>query len=222
MPEHPTDEFDRAVYFDCDGTLVEHDRPYGRLVRDAARREGVPGGARERFVEAYGPAFFEAFEAFDPAPIRTAVTAALDEAGVGDAVDGDGVADAIRDLDVEATVLRPDATAAVSAAAECGGVGVLTNGVTDLQRRKLVRHDLFERLDAYVPSYEIGSHKPSPAIFAAARQQLPAASHAYVGDDRESDVEPACEADFRAIHVGDEGETSLAAVARSPPLSQGR
>jgi len=213
VSDDPSARADRAVYFDCDGTLVDHDRPYGELVREAARRGGVPDDARAAFADAYGPAFFAAFEAFDPAPIRTGAERALDEAGAD--ADAPAVADAIRTLEVEATVARPGAATALTAAAEAGPIGVLTDGLVDLQRRKLAAVGLFDALDAYVPSYEVGAHKPAERIFETARRRLPAVAHVHVGVDAEIDVAGARAAGFRAIHVGADGETDLEAVAAS-------
>lgn len=72
-----------------------------------------------------------------------------------------------------------------------------------VQRDKLRRHDLLERLDAVVVSYEVGAHKPDPEVFERARDRIDADRYAMVGDDYESDVAPAQELGFEGIHVDD-------------------
>ena len=197
-----------AVVLDCDGTLVVRDRPYDRLLRDAAAAAGLPEPAREAFAAAYDDAFFEAFDSFADDPVREGVVAGLDDVpeSARSAVDPDALAAAVRDHDVAATEPRSGARAAVERLAAAGPVGVLTNGEADQQRRKLRRHGLCDPLDAYVPSYEVGAHKPSPATFAAAAERLPARRHVYVGDDPEADVEGARAAGWDAVHVREDDD----------------
>jgi putative hydrolase of the HAD superfamily len=69
-------------------------------------------------------------------------------------------------------------------------VGVLTNGLSELQRRKLRRIGLEDAFDAVAISQEIGAWKPDPRAFAAAVTMLglQPAEVAMVGDHLENDV----------------------------------
>ncbi len=80
-------------------------------------------------------------------------------------------------------------------------VGVLTNGPSEFQRRKLEVSGLEAELDAIAISAEIGLAKPAAAAFAAALERLgtTAKETAMVGDSLPSDVEGAIGAGLAAV-----------------------
>jgi putative hydrolase of the HAD superfamily len=80
-------------------------------------------------------------------------------------------------------------------------VGVLTNGPSELQRRKLRRAGLEDEFDAVAISQEIGAAKPDRAAFDAALDLLGTAPEetAMVGDDLENDIAGALAAGFGAV-----------------------
>jgi putative hydrolase of the HAD superfamily len=80
-------------------------------------------------------------------------------------------------------------------------VGVLTNGPSDLQRRKLRGSGLLEEFDAVAISGELGFHKPDPRAFERALELLGtrADETAMVGDDLENDIAGALGAGFAAV-----------------------
>jgi putative hydrolase of the HAD superfamily len=207
----------RAAYFDCDGTLLTLDCSYDDLFQracDAANVDPDPD-----LQAAYGEAFFAAFQSFDADPYRAGMAAAV-EAGDLDASPS-ALRDAYVDAEVEASTPAGGAEAAIDAFdGPDTALGILTNGVTDVQRRKLETAGLFERFEAYLPSYSVEAHKPDPAIFAAARDRIDADEYVYVGDSLEHDVQPAREAGFLAIHVDGEGEAGTVAVDGLDTLSR--
>ena len=79
-------------------------------------------------------------------------------------------------------------------------VGVLTNGLAWLQRRKLRRIGLEDAFDAVAISQEIGAWKPDPRAFAAAvaMLRLRPSEVAMVGDHLENDVAGALAAGLAA------------------------
>jgi putative hydrolase of the HAD superfamily len=98
----------------------------------------------------------------------------------------------------------PGALEAVVRASERGfRVGVLTNGVPDIQRLKLAQTGLEGTLDAVVVSGEIGTGKPDPAIFRHTLDALgaPAAETLMIGDSWERDVLGAVEVGIRPVWV---------------------
>lgn len=207
----------RAVYFDCDGTLLTLDCSYDDLFQracDAATVDPDPD-----LQAAYGEAFFAAFQSFEPDPYRAGMAAAV-EAGDLD-TDPSALRDAYVDAEVEASTPADGARAAIETFDDPDTeLGILTNGVADVQRRKLETAGLLDRFDAFLPSYEIEAHKPDPAIFAAARDRLAADEYVYVGDSLEHDVQPAREAGFLAVHVDGEGEPGTVAVDGLDTLSR--
>lgn len=87
--------------------------------------------------------------------------------------------------------LYPGALDVVRALAERGPIALVTNAISQIQRRRIERVGLAEHLDAVVISSEVGVSKPSPAIFDHAFDQLgpldPTAT-LMVGDSLTSDM----------------------------------
>lgn len=207
----------RAVYFDCDGTLLTLDCSYDALFEAACDAVGVDATAEAQ--AAYGEAFFAAFEEFEPDPYRAGMAAAVEAEGLD--ADPEALAAAYVDAEVAESTPADGARDALEAFDGAdAALGVLTNGVTSVQRRKLEAAGLFDRFDAYLPSYEVGAHKPDPEIFAAARERLDAAAYVYVGDSLEHDARPARDAGFLAVHVDAEGEPGVVGVDGLDTLSR--
>jgi len=185
-----------AVWFDLDGTLLHLERPYGQLLEETF--EARLGYSSNRLVERYSDRFFEALSSCEPEPYRRGMAAALDP--VEDAPAPARVVDELIERELEATALAPGVEAVLDAFAD-RPLGVLTNGVPDLQRAKLERHGVADRFAAVVASNGVGAVKPDPAIFEAARERIDADRHVMVGDDYEGDVEGAREAGFEAVHL---------------------
>ncbi|AGN01730.1 HAD-superfamily hydrolase [Salinarchaeum sp. Harcht-Bsk1] len=198
-----------AVWFDLDGTLLQHERTFDAFVRDALVASGVvnpPEQAHDVFAER----IFGALERCEDDPIERAFEAV--DAQLGIDVDTAAAADAYREIEVDGTTLADGARETIDAAAErAAAVGVLSNGEGDLQRAKLDAHDLADAFDAVVISNEVGARKPDPEIFATAADRLSAngvdaAEHVFVADEYETDIGPAEQAGWSAIHVrNDEG-----------------
>ncbi|WP_284012904.1 HAD family hydrolase [Halobaculum litoreum] len=202
-----------AWFFDCDGTLVEFTAPYDEIFCDTCAAVGVARDDARSLFESYNDAFFDAFGAFHPEPYREGMAGALAAAGLDVDVDAASLAASLCETEAAATTVREGTRATLDALADDGvALGVLTNGVAAQQRRKLTRHGLFDLFDAYVPSYEVGAHKPDPEPFAVARDRLPADEHVYVGDSRDHDVVPAREAGFRAVHVDHDADPGVVTV----------
>ena len=87
--------------------------------------------------------------------------------------------------------LYPGAREMLDAVAGVARLGLVTNGLSDIQRARLERLDIARYFDAIVISGEVGSSKPHAAIFDIAFQQLgmPAKETALmVGDSLSSDI----------------------------------
>lgn len=185
-----------AVWFDLDGTLVRLERPYGQLLEETF--EARIGYSSDRLTERYSERFFAALSGTEPDPYLRGMEAALDP--VEDAPAASRVVAELIERELAATALAPGVEAVLTALAD-RPLGVLSNGVPDLQRAKLERHGIDDRFAAVVTSNGVGAVKPDPAIFDAARDRIDADRHVMVGDDREGDVEGAREAGFEAVHL---------------------
>ena len=96
----------------------------------------------------------------------------------------------------------PDAVSTLRALRALGiRVGVLTNGPSDVQRRKLDVSGLGPELDAITVSGEIGVAKPDPEAFRIALERLGTTGEetAMVGDSLENDVIGGLAAGLRAV-----------------------
>ena len=171
-----------AIVFDLDGTLLDFDREYRDVLASAIA--DVRGDAPEAWLEAYDEAFFEAFAAFEPEPVRRAF------ARIDDCPDPAPYARALRDREIAASSPPENARADLERLAREFDLGVLTNGVRDWQLEKLRAHDLEAYFDAIVASYEIGAHKPAAAPYRALEERLPADGYVMVGD-RDADIDGA-------------------------------
>ena len=199
----------RGILFDLDDTLADssgvEETVWEHVVEAIA--EHVPGvdraGLRDRYLdvleEQYAPLAagridFLTFR-------RNRLAAALDPWGdVSDELferyvrEKERIADEMRPF--------PDAIATVRALRAQGiKVGVLTNGPSDFQRRKLEVSGLGPELDAIAISGELGVAKPEREAFELALALLgtTAGETAMVGDSLENDVAGAIAAGLAAV-----------------------
>jgi putative hydrolase of the HAD superfamily len=99
-------------------------------------------------------------------------------------------------------------------------LAIVTNGIPDVQREKLVRTGLVERFEAVVISGELGCGKPDRRIYDETLRQLglPAGACVMVGDNVRRDVAGAQDAGIRAVWIAagrplpEEGVTPFLAV----------
>ena len=97
--------------------------------------------------------------------------------------------------------LVPDARRVVVELARRLRVGIVTNGIPELQRRKLAALEVDSELEHVVVSGALGFGKPDPRIFQHALRlfQAPARACLMVGNSLEHDVAGACAAGIRAV-----------------------
>ncbi|MGH8311185.1 MAG: HAD family hydrolase [Steroidobacteraceae bacterium] len=103
-------------------------------------------------------------------------------------------------------------------------IGIVTNGMSHVQARKIHALGLDELVDTIVYATDFGPGKPDPEPFleAARRLNLPVSQSVFVGDDPRCDIAGAMRAGMRAIYLqheesdqdvdADATVTSLAAV----------
>jgi putative hydrolase of the HAD superfamily len=82
-------------------------------------------------------------------------------------------------------------------------LGIVTNGYTAMQRRKIRHHGLTSKLDFVLISEEAGVHKPDKAIFdlALARVEARPGRSLFVGDTPGADIDGARNAGLNAALV---------------------
>ena len=192
-----------AVFFDLDGTLLEFTEPYREVIE--ATLHACLGRSTPTLVETYNETFYEAFVATEPEPYRHGMRAVRAEAESDVALEA--LVAELCEREVAMTAVNDGARTLIESLAERHHLGVITNGVPEWQRAKLAHHDLLERFEAVVTSYEAGAHKPDPAPFELARERVDADTYVMIGDDYEADMEGAKRAGFVPVHLDPEATT---------------
>lgn len=103
----------------------------------------------------------------------------------------------------------PDAIPTLTALAARGyALAVLTNGHTEQQRNKLAAIGVLDLMDHVLATSELPAFKPDPRAFGAlcAALALDAAEVAYVGDDVRADAIGARDAGLHSIHLDRSGQ----------------
>lgn len=82
-------------------------------------------------------------------------------------------------------------------------LGLITNGESAMQRRKIAAIGVAPLLDAIVISSEVGFRKPDPRIFSLALERLGCAPHDawFVGDHPDQDIRGAAAAGLRSFWI---------------------
>ena len=96
-------------------------------------------------------------------------------------------------------------------------VGIVTNGPSIMQRKKLDICNFYDLLDTVIVSGEFGVHKPDPSIFLEGARQLGLKPEevAFVGDTFGTDIIGAYRAGLKPVWIfSDERRTAQAEVVR--------
>lgn len=183
----------RTILFDLDHTLLDSDASSEHAFRAALAHAGITVDGRhvDRFAE-INLGLWDRVEAGELSPndVRTirferlfsTMDIAADPTSVGD--------EYVRCLGAFGD-LYPGTTDALDRLTRHATLGIVTNGIGDVQRARIGRLRLDRWFDAFVISGEVGIAKPDPAIFDLAFAELgePARSTALmVGDSLTSDM----------------------------------
>ncbi|RCG28987.1 HAD family hydrolase [Sphaerisporangium album] len=218
----------RALLFDLDGTLIDHDAAASlALAETLATTPDVPSDlnrehAARRWTELERHAMdrYAAGELTFPGQRRLRIVSLAAELGLGawDDTRADvWFATYLRHYEA-AWRLFPDVRPMLDTLIERQPhvrLGVLTNGDSEQQRHKLRAVGLAADLPHVIISSEVGAAKPSPVIFerAADLLGLPPGRIAYVGDRLRTDALAATKAGMHGIWLTRHGEPA------PPPVS---
>ena len=219
----------RAVLFDLDGTLVDHESAAATALTRALRtiteiREVDLTWARRRWRELEKQVFAEYLSGRVTfvQQRRLRVTGLVNDLGLGgwDETRTDAwFTTYLRHYEAAWRVYDDvvPALAALAADNPRMRLGVLTNGDADQQRQKLRYVGLSAQFPRVITSSEIGSAKPDARIFheGCAQLNLPPAEVAYVGDNLETDAVAAMHAGLFGIWLN---RTNRAAQVSQPTV----
>ncbi len=198
-----------AVLFDLDGTLIEHRRDIRDLCRetfDAFAQELAPV-TQEKFWETFWPKNHDTWYMMVDGVLSGDVARLYSFVNTLRALKADEHL-AARMLDdwerriIGATHLFDDALSTIERLRSVGlRLGIVTNGYTAMQSRKIHEHRLATLVDFVLISEEAGVHKPEKAIFdlALGKAEATAQQSLFVGDTPASDIDGARNAGLHAV-----------------------
>jgi putative hydrolase of the HAD superfamily len=214
----------RAVLLDLDETLIPEDEPlFAAYLAVARELDGERAGAAE--VAALRAGLRARWNRDAPCPeyrARTHVSASdgLIAKFTGDdpalaalrgylprfraeAFPAPGLVELWQRTRVAAQTAYPHAAAVVDRLRRQVRLGLVTNGTSDLQRRKLALAGLAGRFDVVVAACDVGAGKPDPAMFAAALAALgvTASEAVMIGNDLDRDIAGAAAAGLPGLWI---------------------
>jgi len=210
----------KALLFDLDGTLVDHDTACVvaltralRCLVDPERVDQAQVRRRWRRLEDEAMERYLSGQLTFTEQRRLRVTSLAAELGLGTWDDARADAWFARYLHHYESAWRtyPDVRPVLTTLTEQHRhlrLGVLTNGDADQQRKKLRRLALATDLPEVIASSEAGAAKPAPEIFhrGCARLRLAPTGVAYVGDRRDTDAVAATNAGLHGIWLNRAGD----------------
>jgi putative hydrolase of the HAD superfamily len=200
-----------AVLFDLDSTLIEHTRDIRELCSETfdTFAEELSPVTEEKFWETFWPKnqdtwymMVDGVLAGDAARLYSFVNT-LRALQAGKHLAGPMLEDWEGRI-IEATHLFDDALPTLERLRSVDlRLGIVTNGYSVVQGRKIRRHQLASQVDFVLISEDAGVHKPDKAIFdlALERVQAPARQSIFVGDTPSTDIEGARNAGLHAALV---------------------
>ena len=190
----------RAIFFDLDNTLCDIEAGAGERFRAA-----VAAIARHdsRMTEAQ---LLERVTTISTN--RGRLLALLEEMGLEGHPAGLAAVDAEEDVLFRQLTPSPDVHAALEELKAHFTLGVITNGPSERQRRKLDVLNLAPLFSVVIVDTEVGWSKPDARIFRAAIEAIGgrAEETLYVGDRWEVDVVGAANAGLRAVWIAPQGQ----------------
>ncbi len=189
------------IFFDLDGTLLDHDAAERRGARAFAAAFGLDNSGfveRWREISERHVGRFLAGEIDFTEQRRLRVREMLGRELADD--EADEVSMVYLDAYERAWRLYPDVLPCLERL-HGTKLGIITNGNREQQLKKLEATSILGRFTLVVTSEDAGAAKPDPAIFACAcnRAGVPPESCTYIGDRLDTDARAAARAGLRGV-----------------------
>jgi putative hydrolase of the HAD superfamily len=214
----------QAIFFDLDETLIRHSEPVMEQLQAVCHQhladlsEARWHAFHEHLMTNVGQMWRDiaVHQGQCEAEFTQIFRDGLERAG-GDAALAEPMIEAFLASVVESTGPTAGAHEVLDRLAAAGiATGIITNGFSFLQKRKVMAHGLAERVRFVLTSEDAGAHKPDARIFHLAMAQVgfAAADCWHVGDHRDNDIGGAINAGLSAVLY--DPERKLAAEAQQP------
>jgi putative hydrolase of the HAD superfamily len=203
----------KAIFFDLDDTLLDTHLTYrvalAETCAEAARRHSELEA--DRLAEVYHEVSAAMWRSFDlgqmkesAAEIRVRVwTEALRQLGIADETLVADLADHYGAGRQASYRLFPDVLRTLDRLHRRFHLGIITNGMTEIQRNKIERLGIEPYFDTVLISQEVGCLKPDPRIFELALARVPCRPEeaVMVGDSPDRDIAGARAVGLHALWV---------------------
>ncbi len=196
-----------AIYFDLDGTLITYGKDFHDLF------EAAMGFQVDKEVHEYRTEqLLGNIKEMKEKPYRNALEKVEEKYELG--IDPEKAAERRIETELDSVQPHQELVNVLKKLSENHKIGILTNGVGEVQRKKIEKLGIEEHVDEIIISNPEGVRKPDPKIFQLAKERLNAENYIYIGDTYEEDILPAKEQGFKTIYVSGEKEADL--QAQSP------
>jgi len=185
----------RLILFDADGTLFDYEKAEDTALEAALTEEGFPY-RREAHREVYRAINQELWELFEQGGIQAAELRVerfrrfLTATGIS--LDPESISRRYLKHLAEGAYLYEGVETLLQELRRTYKLGLVTNGLKEVQRKRLAKTSLPKYLSCIVISDEVGIQKPEPAIFRIALREAgepdPKAT-LVVGDSLTSDIQ---------------------------------
>lgn len=205
----------KFIYFDLDGTLLDHKRAERQALRDIHHHFALFNGTNpDQLVQAYQAINSEQWKLYSQHKVtrdqlqRNRFEQTLQELGL-DATRHEEVGRQYMDFYQNHWKWVDGARRAFKSIRQKFDVGILTNGFADTQKKKFKQFNLYDDADHLVISEEVGAMKPHPAVFKFATEKTgyDADEILYIGDSYSSDVVGGIGFGWRVAWFTQNGET---------------
>lgn len=186
-----------ALYFNLDLTLTRMTSDFDTITAETLLDAGVPKENVEPELSTW--LFFNRFTSFEPNPRENAFADYFDQFDVD--ADPEAAAEAYWEAELDAVQpVVDDVRTPLETLGEAFVIGVLTRGVTEIQRAKLETLAVEDVFDDVLISYEVERKKVDGGLFELAEERTDADEYAYVSNSQ-SDIEAARDAGWQSVAV---------------------
>lgn len=194
-----------VIYFDLDGTLITYGKDFHPLFEEALGFE-VSKEVHDYWTEH----LLSNIKDMKKEPYRDALEKVEQKFDLG--INPEKAAERRIETELDSTKIHSGMKELMEKLSEEHKIGILTNGVEEVQRRKIQKFGLDEIVDEIIISNPEGVRKPDSKIFELAKERLEGEKYLYIGDTFEEDVKPAKKAGFKTIYINGEREADLEAT----------